>query len=469
MKTRTLLAIAALALVVPPGFLPAGAEDGILSPADAAFLHEQARRIVDSAALSPGQTSGEWKNQTPFRLHVPGGNMGYPAFWVRDAVMMLGGDLIPAAEIEDWIRLIAGSLTGPEAWEIRPGVVVPAFAVPDHINFDGRPTFYPGNYETGDKQGGPPWGKYPPLDDHFYFVIAVHRHWKMTGRPDLFNSFVKTSFGEMRLSDLCDRVFRVAYSDPGTGLVTAGDIDLENAKDWGFCDGIFKSGRLLFPSILKFIAARDLAELYRAAGRGLRSAEYREEAGRIAAAVPKTFFRTGAARPDEGWLHSATDFGNQADVWGSAFAVSSGVVEGETARRVSRALVRAFREKTAVKEGCVRHILTTDPVNAGAWQKSISAPGEYQNGGYWGTPSGWYIAALARTDRAAARDMAEDFIRFLKDHKRPDGLAEAWEWFGAGGKTVNPLYVATVALPYLSLLEAGLLSGCPSDGSRIRR
>jgi tetratricopeptide (TPR) repeat protein len=39
----------------------------------------------------------------------------------------------------------------------------PAFAVPDHINLDGKPTFYPGNYERGSKQGGNPFGKYPPL------------------------------------------------------------------------------------------------------------------------------------------------------------------------------------------------------------------------------------------------------------------------------------------------------------------
>ena len=38
-------------------------------------------------------------------------------------------------------------------------------------------------------------------------------------------------------------------------------------------------------------------------------------------------------------------------------------------------------------------------------------------------------------------------------------MALAWEWFNPEtGKRNNPLYVATVALPYLSLSEAGLLS-----------
>jgi hypothetical protein len=56
--------------------------------------------------------------------------------------------------------------------------------------------------------------------------------------------------------------------------------------------------------------------------------------------------------------------------------------------------------------------------------------------------------------------MAQDYIRFLRDHMRPDGLAEAWEWFNPDtGGHANPTYVATVALPWLSLLQAGLRNG----------
>src|ERR1019366_9799163 len=108
-----------------------------------------------------------------------------------DAVMMLGADLIPAAEVEGWIRLMASTLREQD-WQVRPGVVVPAYAVPDHINFDGRPVFYPGTYETGEKQGGKPFGKYPPLDDHFYFITAVYEHWKLTRDLTLFRSRVGT-------------------------------------------------------------------------------------------------------------------------------------------------------------------------------------------------------------------------------------------------------------------------------------
>ncbi len=432
------------------------AVDPLLTPEDQAFFHSQAKRIVDSAALRPGQASGKWKNTTPYRMHVPGGNMGYTAFWPRDAVMMLGAGFIEAAEVEDWIRLMSSVVVGPEDWKVRPGVVIPAYAMPDHINFDGQGSFYPGNYKSGRKQGGKPFGKYPPLDDHFYFITAVYEHWKLTGSTALFRSPMKTTFAGIRLSDLCDRVFRVAPADPETGIPVAGDVETDNAKDFGFCDAQFKSGKLLFPSVLKFVAAKQLAEVYEAAGETEKAQSYRQEARRIQGAIPPAFYHPDAAHLGEGWLHSATLVANQPDVWGSAFAVWAGAIDGPVAGQVARALVRAYREKTAVRRGCVRHILTTDP--KGGWEKSLNAPGTYQNGGYWGAATGWYIAAIHRVDPAAAASMARDYIAFLKDDSRPDGTAQAWEWFSPDtGQYINNLYVATVALPYVSLKAAGLL------------
>jgi hypothetical protein len=449
--------VAIAILFAASSMLAAQGAEPVLGPADSAFLHEQARRIVASARLAPGQASGQWRNVTPYTLHVPGGNMGYPAFWVRDAVMMLGGDFISAEELEGWIRLICNTLQTRENLHVRPGVVVPVYTVPDHIEFNGQATFYPGNYETGSKQGGYPFGKYPPLDDNYYFLRVVYEYWRMTHNLRFFHSAVKTSFGKMELADLCEKVYKASPTDPRTGLVVAGDVKTENAKDWGFCDGELKSGELLFPSILRYIAAGELAELFRASGQHEKATEYQRDAAQLKSSIPKVFFHL-TRNADEGWLYSATEVGNQPDVWGSAFAVWGGVVEGQVAQKVSRALVRAFQEKTAVREGCVRQILTTDPTNHGGWQGSISKLGTYQNGGYWGTPTGWYIAAMDRVDHRAAVRMANAYVRFLRDNLRSDGMAEAWEWFNPDtGRHNNPLYVATVALPYLSLKEAGLV------------
>ncbi len=424
---------------------------------DEAFLREQARRVIESAQLKAGQTSGQKRNTTPYDLHVPGGNMGYPAFWIRDAMMMLGGDFISADEVEGWVRLIGWALPGPSDWLVRPGVVVPAYTVPDHINFDGKPTFYPGNYETGDKQGGHPWGKYPPLDNNFYFLTGVYQHWKLTGSLGLFQSPVRTSFGEQPLADLCEKVYQAPPCDSATGLVTAGDIGQENAKDWGFCDSVFKSGKLLFPSLLKLVAARQLAALFAASAQAGKAARCRKDARTIRAAIGPAFFHA-PTDGSEGWLHSATGVGNQPDVWGSAFAVHCGALRTPTARKVSRALARAFRERTTVRHGFIRHLPTSDRLNQGGWQAAVSNLGTYQNGGYWGTPTGWYISAVSRSDPAAARDLAREYIGFLRQNMRQDGLTDAWEWCNPDTREyVNPLYASTVALPYLSLKETGLL------------
>jgi len=431
----------------------------LLSQADEDFLAGQARSMVSSARLSPGRANGQWRNLTPYTVHVPGGNMGYPAFWVRDAVMMLDSGLIAVRELEDWIRLIS-SVIRDRDWQVRPGVLVPAFSIPDHINLDGKATYYPGNYETGAKQGGGSWGKYPPLDDQFYFLSAVYQHSKQSGSTALFRSRVKTAFGEMQLSDLCERAYRRVPSDQETGLCIAGNVDTENAKDFGFCDSVSKSGKLLFPSILKMLAARQLAELFVALGRTEKAKAFRSDANQIKTAIPSTFLRP--VGKDEAWLDSATEVGRQPDVWGSAFAVYSNGVDELTANKISRALVRAYREKTAVRSGCVRHLLSNDSQNRNGWQRTISALGEYQNGGYWGTPVGWYLVAMRQSDDDAAGDMARDYFDFLRNNRRADGLSQAWEWFNPDtGRTVNPLYVATVALPYGCLRVAGLLHRAP--------
>ena len=178
----------------------------------------------------------------------------------------------------------------------------------------------------------------------------------------------------------------------------------------------------------------------------------------IRKSIPVTFLRP-SKDGKEAWLDSATEIGRQPDVWGSAYAVYSGAVDSATAAKVGRALVRGYREKTAVKLGCIRSVLSNDAANPRGWQKTLSAPGVYQNGGYWGTPVGWYLVAMHQNDPGAAAEMARDYIGFLRNYRRPDGLAESWEWFNPEtGRNANPLYVATVGLPYGCLREAGLIA-----------
>jgi hypothetical protein len=208
----------------------------------------------------------------------------------------------------------------------------------------------------------------------------------------------------------------------------------------------------LGPEIYRRVATGGAIDCSRLCGEALHS-----DARKIKAAIPNTFLHP-SDDGNEAWLDSATGVGHQPDVWGSAYAVYSDAVDAGTESKIGRALVRAYREKTAVREGCVRSVLSNDAANPNGWQKTVSAPGVYQNGGYWGTPVGWYLVAMYKHDRAAAAEMARDYIGFLRNHRRPDGLPESWEWFNPDtGRTANPLYVATIDLPYGCLCEAGLI------------
>jgi hypothetical protein len=428
----------------------------LLSAADQLYLRQQARRVMDSAMLKPGEANGKWRNETPYTVHVPGGNMGYPAYWIRDSVMMLESGFISAGELAGWIRLIASTVRQQD-WQVRPGVMVPAFAVPDHIDLDGKASYYPGSYDTGTKQGGYPFGKYPPLDDQYYFIHAVYWHWKQSGGLQLFRGEVLTANGPMQLSVLCERVYGMVPHDEATGLCTSGDVKTENAKDFGFCDSVSKSGKLLFPSLLKLLAARQLAEMFAASGAPDKAAHFRNEVAALRRSIAPTF-RHAAANAEEAWLYSATGVGNQVDVWGSAYAIYCDALDAATTTKVSRALLRAYHEKSAVREGCVSNVLINDPKNPAGWQDTISKFGVYQNGGYWGTPVGWYLVAMRHADPASAARMARDYVAFLRNHSRADGTAESWEWFNPDtGRNANPLYVATVGLPYGVLRVSGLV------------
>ena len=307
------------------------------------------------------------------------------------------------------------------------------------------------------KQGGNPFGKYPPLDDNFYFITAVYHHWKLTGNTALWKSKVKTSSGSMKLADLCERVYRMVASDAATGLCIAGNVETENAKDFGFCDGESKSGKLLFTSILKFVAAQQLAEIHSGTDSLLKANAFRADANKIKAAIPAIFLHPLSVA-NEALLDSATEVCKQPDIWGSAYAVYCYAVDEGTSEKISRALVRAYRNKTAVRNGCVSQLLSNDPKNPKGWQHTIVPWGEYQNGGHWGTAVGWYLVTIRKTDTAAAADMARDYMEFLRKNRQPDGTSSAWEWFNPDtGMKSNPLYVATVVLPYGCLRISGLL------------
>jgi len=459
------------------------ADEPVLSPADATFFHDQAMRIVHEARIGAGEVSesemspedkatlhrGEahlmvrQPNRTSYTIYTPDGPRVYAAFFPRDSNMMLGADFIPLPDVEGWVKLMASTIPAKD-WHVRPGITVPAWSLPDHIYLDGTPAYFPGP-KRGTDQGGGSFGPHPPLDDPYFFLSTVCQQADMAGNTAFFQSHVTTPAGRMRLDELCLKVFDASPVDPATGLVTTAAIDSDrNAHDFGFCDGVFKSGHLLFTSVLRYDVATRLAPLYRRIGDEATVERLLQAAALIKANIGPVFYHETA--PGEGFLHSASDFSNQPDVWGSAYAVEVGAVDAETGRKVARALLRGYRDHSLVIDGWVTQVLPNDPAHPHGWMKSTCPFGWYQNGGYWGTGTGWYILALHTLDPAAARDMARDFVKSLRDNMRPDGTTQAWEVINNHGKELQHAhYLATVTFPYGLLDRAGLL---PDISSNVR-
>jgi len=417
-----------------------------------AALRQLARETVATAAVKPGEQISTGINTTGRVLHLPGGSGHYPAFWVRDAAMMLGEDFIPAEEIEGWIRLIASTQPGPQGISLAHGLSVPGFSIPDHINVNGKPVWFPGTYSDTADQGDGQYGFLPPADDAFYFVQMVWEHFQLTGTPKLLRTPVPTGWGEHPVLEICEQAFASVAVDPATGIVLSDEAPGRTRVDWGFCDSVRKAGRLLFPTILRYRAANDLASLHEAVGRSDAAARYRQIATQLRLSVAKAFLRTTGE--NSAMLLSATTLGRKDDVWGSSFAVAEGLLEPAVEQVVCRGLLALHQAGGIVAEGQVR-ALPPEGTFGGFWETCVAPPGEYQNGAFWGTMSGWLIIALHRVDPAAARTVLHDLVASITADRKDGG---PWEWINPGKNLRrNQHYCSTVTLPCAALRRSSLV------------
>jgi hypothetical protein len=84
-----------------------------------------------------------------------------------------------------------------------------------------------------------------------------------------------------------------------------------------------------------------------------------------------------------------------------------------------------------------------------AWEISMAPKNRYQNGAYWGTPTGWVCYAIHQVSPDNARTLAEAYIVELKENDfRKDGdFGAPYECFNREGYTQNPIYLTSVSVP----------------------
>ena len=283
--------------------------------ADLAFLRDLTRDVVAASRVLPGQkVGGSPSNSCGFALIMPGGRGGYPAFWIRDFAMSLESGFVSADEMLNHLRLVARCQNGSVARPLKHGLVVPPFAIPDHINFDGSAVFYPGTYASGDDQGAGAYGILPPVDDHYEFVHIAWCLFRATGKTD----FLKELIHGLTLLERLTAAFEAPKTETETGLVIT-DED-QRAVGFGFCDAIHFTGRMLFPSLLRYRAAGQLAELCQALRQPDRASDYRRIQQRISQHLAPTF---GDPARIQGWLMAATGGGPPAGRLGNRVCAAS--------------------------------------------------------------------------------------------------------------------------------------------------
>ncbi len=411
------------------------------------FLRGLTADVLEASRVYPGQSvAGFGPNTTGGTLIRPGGRDCYPSYWIRDFAMSLECGLVSPSEIEHALLLTARCQQAAD-WHTSSGSLVPRGAIADHITFDGKPIFFPGTMDY--EQQGQPWGYYPSLDDHYFFVDIAWQLIVSNDRLDLLGRQID----EIDLLTRLDWAFAVPAIDPDNQLVYCDEA--QRGVSFGFTDIVVHTGYLLFCSLLRFRAAGQLAQLHELAGAEQSAQAYRTLADTAAAHIGQTFAL------DSGLLKASTGKSAQPDVWGSAFAVYCGLGDDQQRQTLCSALATALREGTIAWRGNIRHVPTDcDFSDHSAWEQVVGqrAKNRYQNGAYWNTPTGWVCYAVAQVDEAAAQRLALDYVEELREGDFRQGEA-----FGAPYECIhpeddhrqNPVYLTSTTCPLAAFRRLG--------------
>jgi len=437
-------ALACLLMVAGVWRLMAAAEP-ILDPNDMTYLRELTAAVMDASRVGTGAKVGNiGPNVTGGTVIRPGGRDCYPAFWIRDYAMSLDCGMVTPEEQRHMLLLTARHQQD-ERWDLPSGSCVPPGSIADHISFSDKPIFYPGTLEDFEGQGGERWGLLPALDDHYFFVLMAAYYVETTGDTAILSQEVRGK----RLIQRLEEAYAMPPSRPDTGLVYA---ELQNrGVTFGFVDTVTHTGGLLFCSVLKYQAARQLANLLAKTGDGATAEKYEARARVLKQAIDAAFPAV------DGLLRASTGLSAQPDVWGTAYAVYVGALSPEKERAACEALARAYESGTIAWRSNIRHVRTTDDFSeTTVWEKALPAKNTYQNGAYWGTPVGWVAYAIAKVDSTIAARLAGDYVAELRegDFRKGPGFGSPWECMHPDGNhRQNPVYLTSVSCPLAGFMR----------------
>jgi hypothetical protein len=352
------------------------------------WLEKEADRIIRASKRTMNDGTAAFPPQV---------GIGYEAFWLRDYAYMLEGSVnsFSDKELTDACNLFIRSMRADGA------------AV-DCIKFDGTPIYKPGFGSMGIN----------PVADGSQFTVDVAWHtYQRTKDKNLLRQIIEPLIKTLKASP----------RNPATHLVHIVPCDEQERCPYGFTDTIGKQGDLLFCSLLYVQASRQLADLLTNLGRD-NDAEYWIRESEIIGENIRTIFWDS----ESGLFWAATVQCKQSDIWGSAFAVYLGVANEEQTKSIATYFKNNY--SSIVRNGQVRHL-----PGGMYWEKALSKPDTYQNGAYWGTPTGWFVYTLDLVDPILAKQTVIDMVNDYKEHG-------ANEWISDKEYRL-PNYLASASLP----------------------
>jgi hypothetical protein len=225
-------------------------------------------------------------------------------------------------------------------------------------------------------------------------------------------ALVRRSFDQVPMS------FGLVWSDPQRHIVA-----------FGFQDSIRLTGLVLLTSLVIKRGFERAAALFATELPSAVTSDWKARAAAIGANLHRLF------DPKAGGFVGASVAGRVFDVWGNGLAwplanpEQQGIIAGT---------LRANKGRIFLK-GCTRQI-----IGPGGWPGTKAGIG-YQNGGFWGTGTGFVLPMLAEIDPAWAVSLGNDLLANL------DSIQCA-EWIDAQGNGKGALrFLGTLSMPLIGL------------------
>ena len=379
-------AVAALLVGLLADVLPAAdgvandaASPEILASDELALVRELATATLETCGVAPGAIARGKTNTLGFRAITPG---GYPAIWIQDFTMNFSSGLIAREDGLRHLQLILEKQNGPEPKDLGQQVVISAHAIPDHINVDGAPVFFPGTYDPLANMNGD-WGFRPPSNNQFDVIWLAH----MLARSGDVKALLSREVGGRTVYERLKLAFAVPEINPATQLVRT--TAERRAVGFIFYDAIEMTGDLLMASLIRYRAALHLAWLATKMDQPEDAKHYTDVAQQIRSHILPVFGDTDGTHG--GWLKASNGISGQSDVWGSIYAIYIGAVEGEARAALLRTITAALAKPGEIEfEGALRHVpLSGDASPTTMWEKARHPKNRYMNGAYWHVPVGW--------------------------------------------------------------------------------